>query len=74
MICHYGIFNRGLELQDSICNGFLDFTSVNISVSISDIAIITIKNVDYHCTIHNISKSEETNLLENSVIEYRGCI
>ena len=31
------------------------------------IAIITVKNVDYRCIIHNISKSGAINLLENSV-------
>ena len=45
-----------------------------LSVSISDITIITIENVDYHCIIHNISKSEAINLLESSVPEDRGYI
>ena len=34
------------------------------NVNISDIAIMTIKNVDYCCIIHNISKSEAINLLK----------
>ena len=38
-------------------------------VNISDIDIITVKNVDYRCIIHNISKSEAINLLESSVVE-----
>ena len=37
-----------------------------ISVNISDIAIITIKNVDYRCIIHNISKSEAISFVKNS--------
>ena len=41
-------------------------------VNMSDIAIVTIKNVDYRCIIHNISKSEAINLLENSVLENGG--
>ena len=45
-----------------------------LSVNISDIAIIIIKNVDYRCMIHNISKSEAINLLENWVFEDRGYI
>ena len=40
-----------------------------LNVNISDIAIITIKNVDYRCIIHNISKSEAIDLLKNSVPE-----
>ena len=40
-----------------------------LSVTISDIAIITVKNVDYRCIIHSISKYEVINLLKNSVLE-----
>ena len=40
-----------------------------LSVNVSDIAITAIKNVDYWCIIHNISKHEASKLLENSVLE-----
>ena len=43
-----------------------------LSVNISDISIITVKNVDYRCIIHNISKSEAINLLENYVLNRRS--
>ena len=43
------------------------------SVNISDIAIITIKTVDYHCIMYN-SKSEAINLLKDSVLEDGGYI
>ena len=42
--------------------------------NISDIASITDKGVDYRCIIHDISKSEEIYLLENSVLDDRGHI
>ena len=45
-----------------------------LSVNIRGIAIITDKNVDYCCIIHNISKSEAINVLESSVLEDRGYI
>ena len=38
-----------------------------------DIVIITVKGVDYCCIIHEISKSEVIQFLENSVLEDRGC-
>ena len=38
------------------------------------IAIITVKGVDCHCIIHDISKSEAIHLLENSVLDDRGYI
>ena len=45
-------FNHGFKFQDSICNGCHDLTM--LSVNITNIAIITVKNVDYRCIIHNI--------------------
>ena len=67
MICHYLFFNHGLKFQDSVCNVCHDLTM--LSVNISDIAIITIKNVDYYCIIFNIIKSKAINLLGKSVLE-----
>ena len=61
--------NHGFKFQDYICNGCHDLTM--LSVNISDIAIITVKNVGYRCIIYNIGKSEGINLLKNSVLENR---
>ena len=71
MICHYWFFNHGFKFQDYVCNGCHDLTM--LSVNISDIAIITVKNADYHI-IYNISKSGAINLLKNSVLQNRGYI
>ena len=59
MICHYSLFNHGFRFQDSVYN--VCHVSTMLRVNINDIAIITIKNVDYRCIIHNISKSEAIN-------------
>ena len=72
MICHYWFFNHGLKFQDSVCNGCHVFTM--LYVNISDIAIITTKNVNYRCIIHSISQTEAINLLENSFLENGGYI
>ena len=72
MIRHNWFSNRGFKLLNSVCNGCHDLTM--LSVNISDIAIIIIKNVDYRCMIYNISKSEAINLLESWVLEDRGYI
>ena len=45
-----------------------------LSVNRSNIAITTVKIVDYRCIMHNISKSEAINLLKNSVLEDRRFI
>ena len=61
-----------IGIQDAVRNGCHDLTI--LCPNLSDIAVISVKNVDYHCIIHNISKSEAINLLENSVLEDRGYI
>ena len=45
-----------------------------LCLNISDIPIITIKDIDHRCIIQNISKPKAINLLENSVLEDRGYI
>ena len=45
-----------------------------LCVNISDITIITVKNLDQRCAIHKISKSEAINLLESAGLESRGYI
>ena len=63
------LFNHGFEFQDFVCHDCHD-----LSVNISNITIITIKNVDYCCIIHNINKSEAINLSNSSVFKDRGYI
>ena len=36
-----------------------------MSMNLSDIVILNIKGVDYHCNIRGISKSEAINLMQN---------
>ena len=62
MICHYCLFNLRYEFPDYVCNGCHDLTM--LCADISNITIITVKNVGYRCIIHNIIKSEAINLLK----------
>ena len=64
MICQHRFFNHGFKFQYSLCNVCHDLTM--LSVKIRHVVIITIKNVDYRCVTHNISKSEAINLLKHS--------
>ena len=64
--------NHGFKFQDSFCNSCHVLTMP--SVNMSDIAIITIKNLDYCCIIHNISKPDAITLLESPVPENCGYI
>ena len=77
MICHYWFSNHEFKFQDSVfkfqdsvCNRCHDLTM--FSVNKSDIAFIIIKNIDYRCIIHNISKSEAIDRLKDSVLEDHG--
>ena len=72
MISHYWFFNHGFKFQESACSGCHDMTM--LSVNLSNIVIITVKNVDYHCIIHNISKSKAIKILESAVLEDRAYI
>ena len=63
--------NHGLEFGNFVCNRCHDLT---MCLNINDIAIITVKSVDYHCIIHDISSSEAIRLLGNSVIDDCGYI
>ena len=72
MIYHGWIFSYGFKFQDSICNGCDELKILRLNIS--DIAINIVKNADYCCIFHNISKSEEINLLKNYVLENCGYI
>ena len=52
-------------------NEGIDFANGNNNRK-SDIAIITIKGLDYHCIIHDISKCKAIHLLENYVLHDCG--
>ena len=40
-----------------------------LCLNLRDIAIVTVKNVDYHLIIHDISKSDAIHLLKNSAFD-----
>ena len=49
-------------------------SDLRVHINISNIAIIIVKTVAYHCIMFNISKSDTADLLENSVLEDRTYI
>ena len=46
-VTHDLFFNHGFKFQDSLCNGCHDFSMFYLNIS--DITIITVKNIDYLC-------------------------
>ena len=72
LICHYLFFNHGFKFQDSVCNSWHDLTI--LCLNITNFVIVTVKGVDYHCIIHDITRSNPTYLSENSVFKNCGYI
>ena len=60
-------FYNGFKLQNSVYNGCDDLTM--LCLNITNFAVVTVKDADYCCIIHDINKSEANNLLENSVVD-----
>ena len=51
---------------------WFDMICYDLSVNISDIAIIIFKGIGYRCIFYDINKSEAIISLENSAFEDRG--
>ena len=71
-LSHYWHFNHGFKFENFVFNGFHDLKM--LCLNISNTAVITVKNVDYRCIIHDVSKSEATHLFINSAFRDRGYI
>ena len=65
-------FNNGFKFLNSVWNGCHDLTI--FCLNLRDIAIMTVKGIDYRCIIHAINKSETIQLLENYLPDCRGYI
>ena len=55
-----------------VCNGCQGL--LMLCINISDVGIIPVKEVDYRCIIHDISKYEAIHLLEKPVLDDCGYI
>ena len=55
--------DKEFKFQMYVSNGCLDV--LMISMNLSNIAILEIHGVEYHCVINGISKSEAINLMQN---------
>ena len=62
-ICHYWYFlNYSFTFQPNFCNRCHDL--LMMSMNLSDIVILNIKNASYRCIINGIRKCEAVNLLK----------
>ena len=63
-ICHYWYFlNKGFKFQPYVCNRCHDL--LVMSINLSYIAILKVRNAIYCCIISGICKSEAIKLLQN---------
>ena len=63
-ICHYWyILNYSFKFQSNVCNKCYEL--LVMSMNLSDIAILNIKDSNYRCIISLISKNEAINLMQN---------
>ena len=69
IICCYWYFDHGFNFQNFVCNVCHNLTM--LCFNISNVAIITIKRVDYRCVIHDINSFDAINLSENSKVNDR---
>ena len=64
-IYHYWYFiDYSFKFQPNVCNRCHDL--ILMSMNLSDIAILNIKNCNYRCIISLISKNEAINLIQNA--------
>ena len=64
-ICHYWyILNYSFKFQSNVCNKCYEL--LMMSMNLSDIAILNIKDSNYRCIISLISKNEAINLMQNA--------
>ena len=63
-IFHYWCFlNKRLKFQQNVCNGC--HGSSMMSMNLSDIAILNIKNANYFCIINGIRKCKAINVMQH---------
>ena len=62
MTCHHGF-----KLKGSVCNSCHDLTMLRFNIS--NIAVITIKAVDYFCIIQEINICHAIIILESSTLD-----
>ena len=66
MICRYWFFNHVFKFQDPLCNGCHDLTM--LSINISNIATITVKNVDYIISVLFITLGNLKQLIYQKIL------
>ena len=66
MLYHYWYFKDGFKFEPHVCNKCHDVLMT--AYELKNIAILTVKVVDYRCILWGVSKNKAVNILNNSVL------
>ena len=66
MLYHYWYFKGGFKFEPHVCNKCHDVLMT--AYELKNIAILTVKGVDYRCILWGVSKNKAVNILNNSVL------
>ena len=73
MFCHYQHFkDAGYKSEPYVCDKCHDVLMT--AYQLKNIAILSVKGVDYRCILWGFSKNETVNILNNSVLEDKGVL
>ena len=73
VLCHYWYFKDiSYKFQPYLCNGCHAVSMM--ADELKNIAILNAKIVDYRCILWGISRDEDVNRLNNSVLEDEGVL
>ena len=72
MVCNHYYFNDNFDYQPYLCNKCHDFLMT--VMDLSDLFVLTVKNVDYRVYISGIDKKEAINIYKNSDLGDKGLL
>ena len=73
MFCHYWYFkDAGFKFESYVCSKCHDVLMT--AYELKNIAILSVRGVDFRCILWGISRDEAVNRLNNSVLEDRGLL
>ena len=73
MICHYQYFKDiGYKFEPYVCNKGHDISMM--AYELENIAILSVKGIDYRYVLWNITKNDAINRLNNSELDDKGSL
>ena len=70
--CYWYFLDKNFNYEPCLCNGCHDL--MQKAVSFNDVSVVSIKGSDDRIHLLYMSKSDEINLLNNSVLDNKGVL